>query len=254
MSVAEINYLRIDPHVHVLDYDARENTPSSVGTAASRRGLHAIGVVNHDRIPPNQTLDIINQQGVVAIPGIEASFRLERRVPNFGHLVVLFDPDSKLPDWPFPQPEWRDGLMSRIRTARLLPSLSEVIDAGIDLGGVAIVAHPHNFFWWGCISLTELIGWRRDNMNVTPLGVEFNAAPIHGIMTRAITKIATRLKLTRMGASDAHVPWHIGQMATEVKAEPPARKPFHDLRKAVIAGTTKVVGKHLTLDQWLLRR
>lgn len=217
-----------DLHIHSIhSWDGTSSVSAILKKASHHLHLDVIAITDHDEI--NGALEAVMlapYYGIEVIPGIEISTK-------DGHLLGLFV-HKKVPA----------GL-----------SLIDTLLCIEDLGGIAIAAHPTAN---GMTSLTdEKIAEALDHPRAGKVlvGVEaYNASLVYMRSNARAARIAEELPVAKVGNSDAHLLWLIGQGATYFKG-----KTRHDLRNALVnRQTSVVVGKHksniVMIPHWLVRQ
>jgi predicted metal-dependent phosphoesterase TrpH len=172
--------IKIDLHVHThYSYDALI-TAEELIFYAKKRGLDGVAITDHDRL--DGALKIAKEVDFLIIPGIEIS-------SLNGHIIGL-----NLQE-PIPQKLSADETVERIH----------------ELGGLAVVCHPTNFFKK---SLGKNVNQKFDALEV----INSSAIPFNHSVKRS-QEIASRLGIAQVAGSDAHYGPEIGSAYTIIEAE-----------------------------------
>ena len=198
-----------DLHIHTLhSWDGIYSVSAILRYARDHTNLDAIAITDHDEIVGAwEAVDLAPAYEIEVIVGSEIS-------TAEGHLLALF-------------------LKERVQPGL---SLAETALSVGEQGGLCIAAHP---MARGTSSLSaEAIRQALQVPGVAPVlvGIEaFNAGLFHRQSNAAAWALAQTLPLARVGNSDSHVLFSIGQGATEFSGKTAA-----DLRAALEGKTTRV--------------
>ncbi len=199
-----------DLHMHTIySYDGTATVPA-VLRRAKEIGLDVIAITDHDEIGGAlEAVKLASHYGVEVIPGIEIT-------TAEGDLLALF--------------------------------ITEKVDAGLplietilkvrELGGICIAPHPMaGGMGMKSLSAKSIIKALRNKQAAdTLIGIEtYNGTAIDRVSNHYAALLATRLKVSQTGSSDAHVLEAIGIGATEFQGKTAA-----DFRSALRSGETKV--------------
>lgn len=199
-----------DLHLHTIySYDGTAPV-ASVLNRAKKLGLDVIAITDHDEIAGAlKAVEIAPMYGVEVIPGIEIT-------TAEGDLLALFVTEKVEP-----------GL-----------SLVETVLKVRELGGICIAPHPMA----GGMGMKSLSAYsilkalRNPLVAETFIGIEtYNATALDKISNHYARILASRLNITQVGNSDAHIVDAIGLGATEFDGNTAA-----DLLVALKNGTTKI--------------
>lgn len=202
-----------DLHLHT-NYSYDGTAPlSTVLTQARQAGLDVIAITDHDEIQGAlKALEMAPHYGVEVIPGIEIT-------TAEGDLLALF-------------------VTEKVEAG--LPLMETVLKVG-ELGGICIAPHPMA----GGMGMKSLSAYsilkalRNRKVARTLIGIEaYNATAIDRMSNHYARILASRLKVSRTGNSDAHVANMIGLGATKFKGHT-----AHDLLVALKERRTSVVKK-----------
>lgn len=217
-----------DLHIHsVHSWDGTCTVSAILKKASHHLKLDVIAITDHDEI--NGALEafmLAPEYGIEVVPGIEISTR-------DGHLLGLY-------------------------VYRKIPAGLSLIDTLLyigDLGGIAVAAHPMAN---GMTSLSERV--IKDALNhpvagKVLVGIEtYNASLVFMRSNREASRMAQKLPVAKVGNSDAHLLWLVGQGATYFPG-----KTAKDLRKALENQQTSIVhGKRksnmVMIPHWLVRK
>jgi predicted metal-dependent phosphoesterase TrpH len=193
-----------DLHIHSTYSPDAATTVRAVLKQASDAGLDVIALTDHDEIQGSlEARALAPHFGIEAIPGVEVS-------TGEGHLITLF-------------------------IESLPPAGMSLIDTLIFTGkhgGIAIIPHP----------FTNLPGSLNMDSVLKALAHPIAKGVLKGIETHNLgtlafngtaQKLSAYLPLARIGSSDSHVYWTIGEARTEF-----AGRTAQDLREALNRNTT----------------
>lgn len=156
--------MRFDVHTHTT-YSDGLNSVEELVSHGKKQGLDGIAITDHNTVDGALKAMKLSDKQFIVVPGIEVS-ALE------GHILVL-------------------GVKENI--PRKLPA-AEVIDRAHALGGIAVAAHPYDFFRGGVGDLIKCL--RFDGVEVC------NGRTL--LEKRNSLKIADEFHLPKVGGSDAH--------------------------------------------------
>lgn len=199
--------LAVELHSHSAgSYDGRDSVERML-TYASRNGLDAIAITDHDVIEASlRAVDLAPEYGVVAIPGIEVS-------SEAGHVLAL-GVDELVPK----------GL-----------SFAETVETIHDEGGTAVVPHPYQTLRCGVLAnVTE-----EEITNADALEV-FNSRYLTGWTNDSARELAREHGMAMTAGSDAHVAEMVGRGTTLVDAEEPTADA---ILAAIREGRTEIHGR-----------
>jgi predicted metal-dependent phosphoesterase TrpH len=199
-----------DLHLHTIySYDGTASI-ASVLNRAKKLGLDVIAITDHDEIAGAlKAVEISPMYGVEVIPGIEIT-------TAEGDLLALFITEKVEP-----------GL-----------SLVETVLKVRELGGVCIAPHPMaGGMGMKSLSAYSILKALRNPLVVeTFIGIEtYNATALDKLSNHYARILASRLNITQVGNSDAHIVDAIGLGATEFDGNTAA-----DLLVALKSGATKI--------------
>jgi predicted metal-dependent phosphoesterase TrpH len=207
--------IKADLHVHTTYSKDSMITPKELVYYAKKRGLNAVAVTDHNEL--EGAYKIAKETDFLIIPGMEVS-------SNDGHIVALNVPEI------IPR-----GL-----------SAVETVERIHRAGGVAIACHPYVLFK-GC--LREKVCATFDAIEV----INARAFPFKNSVKKA-EEAAERLKLSRVGGTDAHYGPQIGYGYTDIKAENPS---VEAIAKAIVEGHCQPFGQPvpiiINIEQQFLR-
>ena len=199
-----------DLHMHTIySYDGTATVPA-VLRRAHKVGLDVIAITDHDEIAGAlEALELAHHFGVEVIPGIEIT-------TAEGDLLALF-------------------------VTEIVPAGLSLVDTVLkvrELGGVCIAPHP-TARGMGMKSLsvaTIMKALRNPKVAETLIGIEaYNATALDRVGIATARLLTSRLNLTSVGNSDAHVLDAIGLGATEFEGTRAA-----DLLSALRSGQTSI--------------
>ena len=190
-----------DLHIHSTYSPDSATTVRAILKQAADAGLDVIAVTDHDDIQGSlEARDLAPQFGIESIPGVEVS-------TGEGHLIALFI--ESLPP----------AGMSLIET---------LIFVGKH-GGIAIIPHPFTNLP-GSLSMDSVL---KALAHPIAKGV-LKGIETHNLGTLAFNgtaqKLSVYLPLARIGSSDSHVYWTIGDARTEFAGRT-ARDPHEALNR-----------------------
>lgn len=201
-------HIRLDLHLHTFFSRDAVSSPEKVIAAARNKGLHGIAITDHDSCEATKYLrerglasaDGEPVDGFLVIPAVEVS-------TAEGHLLCL-------------------GVV--LPNMKHAPA-AEVCDAVHEQGGLAIAAHPYDYF---------RAGIREDVLDALPLdGIEvFNAAVTLRSFNADALRYAEKRGLAMTASSDAHHAGAVGTASTMVDA--PGLN-VHSVLEAIKAETTR---------------
>ncbi len=199
-----------DLHMHTIySYDGTATVPA-VLRRAHEIGLDVIAITDHDEIGGAlEAVKLASHYGVEVIPGIEIT-------TADGDLLALF-------------------ITEKVEAG--LPLIDTVLKVR-ELGGVCIAPHPMaGGMGMKSLSAKSIIrALRNKEVSDTLIGIEaYNGTAIDRVSNHYAAILATRLKISQTGSSDAHVLEAIGLGATEFSGKTAA-----DFRSALRSGKTKV--------------
>ena len=193
--------IRADLHVHTIYSKDSLITPKDLVYYAKKRGLNAVAVTDHNQL--DGAYKIAKETDFLIIPGMEVS-------SSDGHIVAL-------------------------NVSELIPrglSAVETVERIHGAGGVAIACHPFVLFK-GC--LKESVCETFDAVEI----VNARAFPFKRSIKKA-TQTAERLKLSRVGGTDAHYGPQIGYGYTVIEASEPN---VEAITKAIVEGHCQAFGE-----------
>jgi predicted metal-dependent phosphoesterase TrpH len=210
--------IRADLHVHTTYSKDSLITPKDLVYYAKKRGLNACAVTDHNTL--NGAYKIAKETDFLIIPGMEVS-------SADGHIVAL-------------------------NVHELIPrgfSAVETVEQIHKAGGVAIACHPYVYFK-GC--LREHVCATFDAIEV----INARAFPFKNSVKKA-EEAAKRLKLSRVGGTDAHYAPQIGYGYTVIEAEGLS---IEAVAKAIVDGHCQAFGQAVPImlnmkqSYWRLNR
>ncbi|MBE0669186.1 MAG: PHP domain-containing protein, partial [Anaerolineales bacterium] len=193
----------------IYSYDGTATVPA-VLRRAKEIGLDVIAVTDHDEIGGAlEAVELASHYGMEVIPGIEIT-------TAEGDLLALFITEKV------------DAGLSLIETVLKVR----------ELGGICIAPHPMagGMGMKSLSALSIIKALRNKKVADTLIGIEaYNGTAIDRVSNHYAHLLATRLKISQTGSSDAHVLEAIGLGATEFLGKTAA-----DFRSALRSGDTKV--------------
>ncbi len=193
--------IRADLHVHTTYSKDSLITPKDLVYYAKKRGLNACAVTDHNFL--EGAYKIAKETDFLIIPGMEVS-------SADGHIVAL-------------------------NVHELIPrgfSAVETVERIHKAGGVAIACHPYVYFK-GC--LREHVGSTFDAIEV----INARAFPFKNSVKKA-EEAAQRLKLSRVGGTDAHYGPQIGYGYTVIESQEAS---VDAIAKAIVNGHCQAFGQ-----------
>jgi len=156
------------------------SSPRDIVRAARKKGLAGLALTDHDTNRGwEEAAEEAERMGLVFIPGIEISTK-------GGHVLGL-------------------GLSGGIKPGI---SVDETIDRIHEQSGIAIAAHPFNIRGWGC----------RYDMKKADAVEAFNSMCIDRVSNAFTERLAKRLGMPSVAATDAHSKEMVGAATTEMYA------------------------------------
>ena len=176
--------LKVDFHVHTEASHDCESSVEEVIEEAQRKGMDAIAITDHDSVGSHEkAFELAEDKDLIIIPGIEIS-------TSEGHLLGLNITE-----------EVESGL-----------SLEESIETVQDLGGIAVVPHPFQYFRHGVN--------KKSLKNAVPDAIEvFNSRLIVGFRNFQADHYAGKNGYAKIAGSDAHAPGLVGTTFTAVSCD-----------------------------------
>jgi predicted metal-dependent phosphoesterase TrpH len=196
--------MKADLHVHTIYSRDSVITPKELVIWAKKRGLTAVAVTDHNQV--EGALIIAKQTDFLIIPGIEVS-SLD------GHIVGL-NVNEVIPR----------GL-----------SANETVELIHKAGGIAIACHPFALFKR---SIGKHVSAKFDAVEA----INASAFPFSRA-TRQANMLAERLKLPKVGGTDAHYAPVIGMAYTLIDAEANVEA----IIKAIVNGKCEPAGTAMSL-------
>jgi len=196
--------LNIDLHVHTkASGDSFIELKDAVKTA-EKIGLDGFAITDHDTIE-NALLGMKEKKEIVVLPGIEVTARE-------GHILGI-------------------GLTDMVQKNL---SAKEAVKKIRELGGVAIVPHPFDYFKHGVgEEVTSSIDPDAiETMNSNSLF--FNSA------CRRSSKLADEMQKPKTGGSDAHMLSSLGRVYTEIETE---SSDIESILRSIRKGRTTPIGE-----------
>jgi len=193
--------IKADLHVHTTYSKDSLITPKDLVYYAKKRGLNAVAVTDHNQL--EGAFKIAKETDFLIIPGMEVS-------SAEGHIVAL-------------------------NVKELIPRGFSAVETVMQIhkaGGVAIACHPYVLFK-GCL---------RDKVCATFDGIEVinaRAFPFKNSVKKA-EEAAERLKLSRVGGTDAHYGPQIGYGYTVIETSEPS---IESIAKAIVDGHCQPFGQ-----------
>jgi predicted metal-dependent phosphoesterase TrpH len=174
------NEMKIDIHTHSL-YSDGVNTPGEMVRHAKKIGLEGIAITDHNLVEGSLKALEYNSEEFTVIPGVEVS-------SSEGHILAL-------------------GVTEEIESS--IPA-GEVVDRIHELGGIAIAAHPYDRLRSGVGDLVYKLDF--DAMEVV------NGRTL--LTVGDMIEIAKKVKLSKVGGSDAHCLDELGCVSIVVDDDP----------------------------------
>lgn len=217
-----------DLHIHSIhSWDGTSTVSAILKKASHHLKLDVIAITDHDEISgAMEAVMLAPYYGIEVVPGIEISTKK-------GHLLGLY-------------------------VHKKIPAGLSLIDTLLyigELGGIAIAAHPSAN---GMTSLSEQTiaqALSHPQAGKVLVGIEtFNASLVFMRSNREAARMAQRLPVARVGNSDAHLLWLVGQGATYFPG-----KSASDLRNALVNRQTSIVrgrrkSNMVMIPHWLVRK
>ncbi len=208
--------VHFDFHVHTpvsRCYSDREATPEDLVRAAIEAGAEAIVVNDHHSAAALDDVRAAADGTTLAVfPGVEITTR-------HGHVVVLFDRDassgcvwSLLRDLDVPDREHGNGHF------RIRPSMTDVIEAASEAGGLAIPAHVDRWPNGFTEAQMERIERRRIHEHPAVAALEITLPETQSLWQSGSVPGFPR-RLACIQGSDAHAIAEIGRRPTRVRIE-----------------------------------
>ena len=173
--------VKADLHIHTTYSIDSVISKKELIFYAKKSGLNAVAVTDHNKI--EGALKMAQQTDFLIIPGIEVSSK-------HGHII---------------------GLNVKTLIPRGL-SVDKTVDRIHEAGGIAIACHP---FAWLKGSIGKYISVKFDAVET----INASAFPFKRATNQA-NRVAERLKLPKVGGTDAHYGPVIGQAYTMLDSEP----------------------------------
>ena len=196
--------VKADLHVHTTYSNDSVISAKELIFYAKKSGLNAVAVTDHNKI--EGALKIAQQTDFLVIPGIEVSSK-------HGHIIGL-DVNTLIPR----------GL-----------SVDETVNRIHEAGGIAIACHPFAMLKG---SIGKYISDKFDAIET----INASAFPFERATNQA-NQVAERLKLPKVGGTDAHYGPVIGQAYTLIDSEPNVEA----IVKAITNGRCKPEGAGISL-------
>jgi predicted metal-dependent phosphoesterase TrpH len=193
--------IKADLHVHTTYSKDSLITPKDLISYSKKRGLNGVAVTDHNEL--DGAYKIAKETDFLVIPGMEVS-------SSDGHIVAL-------------------------NVKELIPrglSASETVLRIHKAGGVAIACHPYTYFKG---SLKGKVCETFDAIEI----INARAFPFKRSVKKA-TETANRLKLSRVGGTDAHYGPQIGYGYTVIEAEEAS---VEAITKAIVEGHCQPFGQ-----------
>jgi hypothetical protein len=193
--------IKADLHVHTTYSKDSLITPKDLISYAKKRGLNGVAVTDHNEL--DGAYKIAKETDFLVIPGMEVS-------SSDGHIVAL-------------------------NVKELIPrglSAPETVLRIHKAGGVAIACHPYTYFKG---SLKGKVCETFDAIEI----INARAFPFKRSVKKA-TETANRLKLSRVGGTDAHYGPQIGYGYTVIEAEEAS---VEAITKAIVEGHCQPFGQ-----------
>jgi predicted metal-dependent phosphoesterase TrpH len=203
--------IKADLHVHTTYSKDSLITPKDLIYYAKKSGLNAVAVTDHNQL--DGAYKIAKETDFLIIPGMEVS-------SADGHIVAL-------------------------NISELIPqglSAVETVERIHRAGGIAIACHPFVLFK-GC--LKENVCENFDAIEI----VNARAFPFKRSVKKA-TQTAERLRLSRVGGTDAHYGPQIGYGYTIIEASEPN---VEAITKAIVDGHCQSFGKAVPITLNLMQ-
>jgi len=198
---------KADLHIHTIySWDGNCAVEAVLKQAAHIAGLDVIAITDHDEIQGAlEAMNLAPRYGIEVIPGSEVT-------TADGHLLVLFIRE-KIPA----------GL-----------SIVETVLRVQQLGGLCIVPHLEAKYSKGILGQVVREALKKPQVQKTLLGIEtFNAGLFDKSANPKALKLSNELSLAKIGSSDSHLIWTIGQGITLFPGSTAS-----DLRSAIENRTT----------------
>lgn len=194
--------LKIDMHIHTkFSYDS-DNRVEDIVRVAKERGLDGVGLVDHDTIAGfGEMIRIGKEHDLIVIPGVEVRVK--------GGYLLAYGDITELP----PKGEDPARAVSILRKKDVL----------------VVAVHP---FKNGLGLKDRVYSLRLDAIETA------NGGAIFG--DKSAEKAAETLKLPRIGGSDAHFLYEIGDVVVVVKTSSESPK---DILEAIRKGDTYIIQK-----------
>jgi len=193
--------IKADLHVHTTYSKDSLITPKDLISYSKKRGLNGVAVTDHNEL--DGAYKIAKETDFLVIPGMEVS-------SSDGHIVAL-------------------------NVKELIPrglSAPETVLRIHKAGGVAIACHPYTYFKG---SLKGKVCETFDAIEI----INARAFPFKRSVKKA-TETANRLKLSRVGGTDAHYGPQIGYGYTVIEAEEAS---VEAITKAIVEGHCQPFGQ-----------
>lgn len=179
--------LTLDLHVHSSQSPDAIHSVAAMERRAEKRGVDGVAITDHDVFRPDRFKRLREDTDLLILPAVEMTSQV-------GHILGLFV--SK----PI-ENQTRDPMA--------------ILDEIQDQGGLAVLAHPYRgSLQYGTDFLDRLDGI--ELLNGRSGDPDREETPNH----RTASYLDGTRDWLQTGGSDAHFPWELGNVVTEVEAEP----------------------------------
>ncbi len=204
-----------DLHVHSHHSKDSKSKVKDIVYTALKRGLNALAITDHDTLNGSlEAVELVREENLdlLILPGMEVS-------TSDGHLLAY-------------------GISREVDSGM---SMVDTIKAVKNLGGLAVVAHPFQFYRHGLVKF-----WIVKEVDAVEV---FNSKYLLGICNFLAKKLADFYKKPGTAGSDAHKAEEVGRAVTIIDC-PRKVVSISEVLEAIKAGKTSVTGGRQKLRNW----